>query len=252
MRISALAGLSAAAPLLLIGACASDDPPTIETTPEAVAEAPSTPAERDRPAGSPPEAAAPSVTTPPAVTARPDQTGDGLGLSENELLAVFANGQLDPEAFENVDLGDGRRVTAASFPASTQRQVLWVAMFGGDEPHTVRVDYFPGNAQGGEGETVGEALSGLMSALFPDWSEAGTWPERAGARAWQETVKAAEEGPGPGGGARVPILESERDGVWLGALGVPPNVVSYVFTTSEACRPSVASTSFYQGYVGCG
>lgn len=247
MRITVLAGLSLAGPLLL-AACASDEPPTLDTTPEPVAEAPSATPDAappdDVPSAEAPAAAAPAATA--------ERTGDGLGLSEDELIAVFADGELDPAAFENVDLGDGRRVTAASFPPSTERQVLWVAMFGGEEPHTVRVDYFPVNAQGGEGEKVGDALSGLMNALFPDWPEAGAWPERAGARAWQETVKAAEEGPGPEGGARVPILESERDGVWLGALGVPPNVVSYVFTTSQACRPSVASASFYQGYVGCG
>lgn len=82
----------------------------------------------------------------------------------------------------------------------------------------------------------------------PDWPEAAAWPEQAGGRAWQEAAAVAETNPDS---RQVPIFEGQREAVWLGALGVPPQVVSYVFTTHQVCRPSVAAADFYEGYSGC-
>jgi hypothetical protein len=195
-------------------------------------------------------------TTPTADPAAPGagptaaaDPANGLGVSQAQIIAAFGAEGLDPAAFEAQTLQDGRQVMAASYPASVERQVLWVAIFGPSAaPHTVRVDYFPVNAQGGEPEVVGQAMDGLMTTLFPDWPEAAAWPEQAGARAWQEAAAVAEGDPGS---RQVPILEGQRDAVWLGALGVPPQIVSYVFTTREVCRPSVAAADFYKGYTGC-
>jgi hypothetical protein len=174
---------------------------------------------------------------------------NGLGVSQAQIIAALGERGLDPNAFEAQTLRDGRQVMAASYPASTQRQVLWVAIFGPSEtPHTVRVDYFPANARGGEAEVVDQALDELMTTLFPDWPDAPAWPEQAGGRAWQEAAAVAETNPDS---RQVPIFEGQREAVWLGALGVPPQVVSYVFTTHQVCRPSVAAADFYEGYSGC-
>lgn len=174
---------------------------------------------------------------------------NGLGVTREQIIAAFSDSGLDPNAFEAQSLEDGRQVTTASYPATAQRQVLWVAIFGPAEaPHTVRVDYLPANARGGESETVERALDRLMTTLFPDWPDAPAWPEQAGGRAWQEAAAVGETNPGS---RRVPIFEGRREAVWLGALGVPPQVISYVFTTRGVCRPSVAAADFYEGYSGC-
>jgi hypothetical protein len=210
----------------LLAACASDAP-----EPEAMAEAP-------------PRAA-------PPVTA---ETGDGLGLSQAELLQVFAANGLDPKAFEMQALGDGREVLTASYPPTTERQVLFVALFGGEQaPHTVRMDYFPLNARGDEGPRVGQTLDGLMQALFPDWAEGRAWPETAGQKAWQETMQVAEAArEGAAESLQVPIFETDHEGVSLSALSIPPAVVSYVVTTKDSCRPANPEARYNAGYVGCG
>lgn len=181
----------------------------------------------------------------PAVVER---TGDGLGLSREEIVGVLTRYDLAADAFEPQDAGD-REVVAASFPATMSRQVLWVGIFGDARaPHTVRLDYFPERAQGGEGQAVGDAIDRLLVALFPDWPDATRWPEVAGNRAWQETAKIMEDAEGAP--PRAPVVEGQQDGVWLAALGVPPQVISYVVTMRDVCRPSQAD-GFYQGYPTC-
>jgi len=217
--------LARLAALLLLAACAETDQPPIAD-----------------------QAATPGVASSPSAGPA-GGVANGLGVSQAQIIAALGAQGLDPSAFEAQTLKDGRQVMAASYPASTQRQVLWVAIFGPSEaPHTVRVDYFPANAQGGESARVGEAMDGLMTTLFPDWPDAPAWPEQAGGRAWQEAAAVAETNPDS---RQVPIFEGQREAVWLGALGVPPQVVSYVFTTHEVCRPSVAAADFYEGYSGC-
>jgi hypothetical protein len=196
-------------------------------------------------AGETPDPPAPG--TPPATEA--PATGEALPLSRQEILAAFAANGLPAEAFEDLVLEDGREVFAASFTRTAGRQALWVGVFGsGAAPHTVRMDLFPIDTGPEEALAIAGAMDGLLSTMFPDWQDAADWPEVAGARAWDqaEELRAKEAG-----GQRIPILETKRNDVWLGALGVPPDVLSYVFTVREACRPSEASSGFYEGYVGC-
>lgn len=231
----------------LLAACASDAP-----EPEAMAEAPprAAPPVTAEPGAGPAEAA----PAAPAVGAQAQRTGDGLGLSQAELLQVFAANGLDPKAFEMQSLGDGREVLTASYPPTTERQVLFVAMFGGEQaPHTVRMDYFPLNARGDEGPRVGQTLHGLMEALFPDWAEGTAWPQTAGQKAWQETMQVAEAArEGAAESLQVPIFETDHEGVSLSALSIPPAVVSYVVTTKDSCRPANPEARYNAGYVGCG
>lgn len=200
-----------------------------------------------------PEEAGPGPAGPSESAARdgaataPERSAGGLGLSQERLIELLSEQDLSAAAFETTTFEDGREVMTASFPANSGRQVLWVAMFGSESaPHTVRLDFYPGNVRAGEPEAVQQALDRLLVALFPDWPEVVGWPEFAGARAWEEAAKL--EGETAGG--RVPVLETERDGVWLAALGRPPDVVNYVITTEAACRPSQTS-GFYQGYADC-
>ena len=177
-----------------------------------------------------------------------EPTGEGLGLSRDGLVAVLAEHGLPADAFEMQTLPDGREVFATSYPETTARQVLAIAIFGEPAaPHTIRIDYFPTNALPEEAQTAGRALDGLASALFPDWQEATDWPEVAAARAWQET---RNRGLGEGDEQQVPVLETQQNGAWLATLGVPGQIVSYVITTQEACRPSQAD-GFYEGYSAC-
>lgn len=190
-------------------------------------------------------AAEPAATR---VEAAAEPTGEGLGLSRDRLVAVLAENGLPAEAFEMQTLPDGREVFATSYPETAARQVLAIAIFGEPAaPHTIRIDYFPTNALPEEAQTAGRALDGLATALFPDWQEASDWPEVAAARAWQET---RNRGLGEGDEQQVPVLETQQNGAWLATLGVPGQIVSYVITTQEACRPSQAD-GFYEGYPAC-
>jgi len=231
----------ALATLLWLAGCASDDPPAVaEATPEPAAEAA-------------PGPAAPAPAPTASTMAQAERDGEGLGLSQAELVQVFAANGLDPDAFEMQDLGEGRRVLTASYPATTERQVLFVALFGeASDPHTIRVDYFPMNAREEEAPRVGATLDSLMLALFPDWGDAGQWPEVAGQRAWQETTRMAEEAREQGAeSVQVPIIETDREGVSLSAVSLPPSVLSYVLTTRESCRPANPASRYSAGFVGC-
>lgn len=230
---------------LLLAGCAGGpeeqaSAPTAQATPSEAAPAVEAAPDDGAPAAeAAPDDGAPSSAAAPA---------EGLGLTRERLIEVLAEQDLDAAAFEPTTFEDGREVVTASFPGGSQRQVLWIAMFGGEsDPHTVRLDYYPNNARGGESETVQEALDRLLVALFPNWADAPQWPEFAGARAWQETAKIMQDETAE---RRIPVLETERDGVWLAALGVPPDVVNYVVTTNPACRPSRGS-DFYKGYAAC-
>ena len=226
MRFRTSYGIVAAA--LLAGACAGGPEEPIraaETTADATA--------------------VETAETAPAVAA---VTGEGLGLSREEIVAVLAQNGLPAEGFGTQALPDGRQVFTTSFPDTANRQVLWVAIFGDAQaPHTIRLDYFPANALPEEAQTVGRAMDGLVTALFPDWPEASQWPEVVGARAWEETRRHAGDDPGT---QQSPILETRQNGVWLEALGVPLQIASYVITTNEACRPSQAD-GYFEGYPGC-
>jgi hypothetical protein len=189
-------------------------------------------------------AAAPVAPSAPA----PAPAGNGLGLSQERIVALLTERDLAANAFSTQNLEDGREVLAASFPETAMRQVLWIGIFGGvSEPHTVRLDYFPGNAQPEEAAAVAQALDRLLVGLFPAWEDAPEWPEVAGARAWEESrrVMSGEATP-----QQVPVLQTEQGDVWLEALGVPPDILSYVITTNVACRPS-QTDGFYQGYRSC-
>jgi hypothetical protein len=176
-------------------------------------------------------------------------TGEGLPLSRQEIVATFADHGLPAGAFEELSLDDGREVFVASFPESASRQALWVGIFGDAEvPHTVRMDVFPRQTTPEEALTIADTVDDLVATMFPGWPEGSKWPAAAGIQAWEETAKLR----GREGGSRQIPVETERNGVWLGALGVPHQVLSYVFTVRQACRPSEASSGFYEGYVGCG
>jgi hypothetical protein len=188
---------------------------------------------------------------PPAVAgpAEGAATGATLPVSRQEIVAGFAEHGLPAEAFEEISLEDGREVLAASFPPTASRQALWVGIFGSAEaPHTVRMDLFPADTTPEEAVAIADTVDDLVATMFPNWSEGAEWPAIAGARAWQEAEKVRAQ---EGGARQIPIFETERNGIWLGALGVPPQVLSYVFTARQACRPSEASSGFYEGYVGC-
>jgi hypothetical protein len=188
---------------------------------------------------------------PPAVAAPSAEgaaTGEALPLSRQEIVAGFAEHGLRADAFEEISLEDGREVLAASFPESASRQALWVGIFGSAEaPHTVRMDVFPIETTPEEALAIADTVDDLVATMFPNWPEGAEWPATAGARAWEEVEKVRAQ---EGGSRQIPI-ETEREGIWLGALGVPHQVLSYVFTARQACRPSEASSSFYEGYVGC-
>jgi hypothetical protein len=194
-------------------------------------------------AAAPAPAPAPAAPSPAAAP-----TGNGLGLSQERIVALLTERDLVADAFSPQNLDDGREVLTASFPDTTLRQVLWVGIFGGAaEPHTVRLDYFPGNARPEEAAAVAQALDRLMVGLFPDWEDASDWPEVAGARAWEESRRLLS---GEAAVQQVPVLQTEQGDVWLEALGVPPDILSYVITTNLACRPS-QTDGFYQGYRTC-
>lgn len=176
--------------------------------------------------------------------------GAGLGVSRERIVAAFAEQDLSADAFSTMTAGDGREVVAASFPPTASRQVMWVGIFGeAAAPHTVRVDYFPNEARGGEAPAVGAAMDRLLATLFPDWPEAQDWPEVAGQRAWEETAKLAQQAE-EGTPTRIPVLQTQRDGVWLEALGASPRVVSYVITDRDVCRPS-QTDGYFEGYAAC-
>jgi hypothetical protein len=188
-------------------------------------------------------AAAPEPLAPAAAP-----PGNGLGLSQERIVALLTERDLAPDAFSAQSLDDGREVLAASFPATAMRQVLWIGIFGGAaEPHTVRLDYFPGNARPEEAAAVDQALDRLLAGLFPAWEDASEWPEVAGARAWEESRRLLSGEAAP---QQVPVLQTEQGEVWLEALGVPPDILSYVITTNAECRPSQVD-GFYQGYRTC-
>jgi len=247
-RVRWSAGCRLLAAGVLLAGCASEPKAPPEEPAAATEQAPES-------AGAPGAEDAPETTPAPDTEAgeagpvAAERTGDGLGLHREEIVGVLTRYDLAADAFEALDLENGREVLAASYPASVQRQVLWIGIFGEPaDPHTVRIDFFPERAQGTETQAAGDAIARLMMALFPDWSDAARWPEVAGNRAWQETAKAMQdEADAP---ARAPVIEGQRDGAWLASLGVPPRVISYVITTRDACRPSQGE-GFYQGYPAC-
>jgi len=235
-----------AAVALLLGGCAGSPEPAATDTSDAAAAGEATTAVDDSAATA---AESEGAGTPDAAGEGPAASANGLGLSEAQIIGVLAEGDLSADAFSAQTLDDGRRVLTASFPETSQRQVLWIAILGEPAaPHTVRADFYPNNAEPEEVEAVGLALDRLLMSLFPDWPEVVDWPEVAGRRAWEETIRRNE---GEEGAPReVPVLETVRDGIALEALGVPPQIVSYVFTTNETCRPS-KTEGFYQGYAAC-
>lgn len=235
------AGLTAALALGLLAGCAGGPSPdaAAEETGETGAETSDLRTSED--GGE--EDGAPDATARRAM-------GAGVGVSRARIVEAFAAEDLSADAFSPITAGNGREVVAASFPPTASRQVMWVGIFGdADAPYTVHIDYFPNRAQGGEAVALGAAVSRLLRTLFPDWPQAPDWPELAGQRAWQETAKLAQDAE-EGTPTRIPVLEMERDGVWLEALGVGPRMVSYVITDREACRPSRID-DYFEGYASC-
>jgi hypothetical protein len=166
--------------------------------------------------------------------------------SQIEQLAASA---VDGEAFTVRTLDVSSAKLGGSLPDDDTiwvmtNRTLGIAMAGkGDGIRALRVTVPVVNYSMAQGERVFAFLSALLEAVYPNWSDAGKWPQVSMKEAWEKSPLVTGSMPA---NANDLLVQRSFDGIVSATFGVPPDIVVYAITTRAQCVPDLARGNPFQ------
>jgi hypothetical protein len=113
---------------------------------------------------------------------------------------------------------------------------FWVAMAGdGERIHSVRITVPVVNHSAEENDRAFSALSDLFKRIYPQASDADTWPKLSLGAAWNNHPLARKE---PLSDPDEVFFRRSANGITSSTFGVPPDIVVYDITVRENCIPA--------------
>lgn len=116
----------------------------------------------------------------------------------------------------------------------------------GDSVHTIRVTLPTVNNSEEANDRALRVLGVLFKAIYPTWTEAGTWPKTSLETAWKMSPFVRKE---PLENPDDVIIRRRMEGITSATFGVPPDIAVYTITVRERCVPTLARGDLFGHWI---